>query len=300
MEYIVFSDESRYIQDRFRSIAAVSLPYNSRSHIDTISAELRCFLECSKKGELKWKNVGRKDKRNVERAKTAVNFVFSNLSHGLRLDIVIWDTMDSRHSVEGRDDYENYSRMYFHLHRDLMRRRESNARWRLHPDELSIINWDTIRDCLSSDGAWLRHTQGTPVLFEEARWIAPRVEIFQEVDSAITPFVQLADLFAGMAAYTRTKSDVIKTMLTLAEQEVKPDLFLASVPTESTKGNTDSGRFKVISHLNQCCKKNRLGVSLGTYGYFSTRNPRNPINLWHYEPQHPHDRAPTREQGLSA
>lgn len=191
--------------------------------------------------------------------------------------------------------------MYFHLHRDLMRRRESNARWRLHPDELGIIDWDTIRDCLSSNGAWRRHAQATPVLFEEARWIAPRVEIFQEVDSATTPFVQLADLFAGMAAYTRTESEVIKTMLTLAERKVKPDLFLTDVPTKSTKENTDSGRFKVISYLNQRCKKKHLGVSLRTCGYFYTRNPRkNPINFWHYEPQHPNDRAPTKKQGLSA
>ena len=113
MEYIVFSDESRYTQGRFRSIAAVSLPYNSTDHIDTISAELSDILECSKKGELKWRNVGQRGKKNVDRAKAAVDFVLSNLSHGLRLDIVIWDTMDSRHSVEGRDDHENGSSTNF-------------------------------------------------------------------------------------------------------------------------------------------------------------------------------------------
>lgn len=247
-------------------------------------------------GELKWKNIKKDGRLNVKRAKEAIDFVFLNISKDLRIDTLIWDINDARHSVEGRDDIANYCRMYFHLHRSLMSRRVSNARWYLHPDRLSRIDWDTIRNCLGSDGTWQRHIQSDPILFEDARWIAPQVLELNEVDSAKTPFVQLADLFAGMAAYTRTKPNVVKTLLTKMEETQQ--LFPEDVPT-FFPNRTDRGRFRVISHLNQRCKQQRLGVSLKTHGYFCTYDPRKPINFWHYKPQHPHDRAPKKNRALS-
>ncbi len=301
MEYVVFSDESSYTQGRFRSIAAVSLPYGSPSCINAISAELGRVLECSEKGELKWRNIGRGGQRNVERANAAVDFVISRLSQGLRLDIVTWDIEDSRHSVEERDDCANYCRMYFHLHRSLMRRRNSGARWHLHPDELSIIDWGTIRDCLTSDGTWHQRDRAGQFLLEseEVRQIAPHIKTFGQVDSAQTPFVQLADLFAGMAAYTRKNPEIILALLALEKQETQPALFPADSPVCSMS-QTDRGRFRVISHLNQSCKREKLGVSLETKGYLYTPNPQSPINFWHYMPQHSHDKAPTKNRGLSS
>ena len=50
----MFSDESHHTDGLFRSIAAVSLPYNSKSQITSISDRLGEKIECSAKGELKW------------------------------------------------------------------------------------------------------------------------------------------------------------------------------------------------------------------------------------------------------
>lgn len=299
MEYVVFSDESSYTQGRFRSIAAVSLPCGSPNCIDAISAELGRVLNCSGNGELKWRNVGRGGRNNVGRANAAVDFVISSLSRKLRLDVVTWDIEDSRHSVEERDDPANYCRMYFHLHRSLMMRRESGACWHLHPDELSIVDWDTIHDCLNSSSTWYQRGRAGQVIFEseDARWIAPHIKSFRQVNSAQTPFVQLADLFAGMAAYTRTNPEIIQALLAKEKEESQPSLFPADMPAYSMS-KTDRGRFRVISHLNQSCKRCRLGVSLGTKGYFCTYDPQNPINFWHYTPLHPRDRAPSRNWGF--
>lgn len=293
MEYVVFSDESRHTEGRFRSIAAVSLPYISKNQYRAISAELGSTLEYLDKGELKWGNVGRSGSRNVKRAKRAIDFVLLNLSRGLRLDVLIWDTDDSRHSVDGRDDVANYSRMYFHLHSNLIERWGRKSYWHLRPDTLSTIDWNIIHECLNSRGTWRQHTEPVQGLFEDALQIAPHVLTFKEVDSAEAPFVQLADLFAGMAAYTRTKPQIIRALL--AKEKGQQELFSddvyipADLPTKR-----DRGRFQVISHLNQRCKRASLGVSLGQHGYLLTPDPENPINFWHYQPQHPDDKAPTK------
>lgn len=293
MKYVVFSDESSHTDGDFRSIAAVSLPCSRHNDVVKMSDQLKTILESSTKGELKWRNVGRNGTKNVARAKASIDFVFSSLSQELRIDVVIWDVQDSRHSVENRDDIANYSRMYFHLHRSLMRRREPNASWHLRPDALSIIDWKTIRDCLNSNGSWQRYSQESPALFENFDWISnPRIKTLREVDSKKTPFVNLADLFAGMAAYTRNKSSVIRTLLN--EEEELKDLFPNHVPA-CDPNKLDRGRFKVIRHLVNRCKQGQLGVSIKDCGYLRTQDPRKPINFWHYNPQHIHDQAPRKK-----
>lgn len=288
----MFSDESHHTDGLFRSIAAVSLPYNSVSQITSVSDRLGEKMECSTKGELKWGNVGRRGKTNVKRAKAAVDFALSNLNQELRIDILTWDISDSRHSVAGRDDIENYGRMYFHLHRNLIQRRGINTHWHLRPDKQSRIDWDTIRNCLSSNGTWQQNTQGIQsLLVEEAREIVPYVGTFKEVDSSKVPLVQLADLFAGMAAYTRTNRGVIRGLL--AKEKNQLEMFPSDVPAHKAKAS-DRGRFKVISHLYRCCEWRGLGVSLESEGYLRTGSPLNPINFWHYKPQHPEDKAPTK------
>ena len=291
MEYVVFSDESRHTDGLFRSIAAVSFPYSSQDQFIALSDELQGSLECASKGELKWKEVGGRGRNNIKRAKAVVDFVLLKLSQGLRIDILIWDINDSRHSVEGRDDVANYARMYFQLHRNLIRRRGKNTRWHLRPDRLIRIDWNTIRECLNSNGIWRQNFQADPDLFEELREIAPNVESFKEVNSDEMPFVQLADLFTGMAAYARSNPEVVKVLV--KEEKGIRDLFPTDESTYQVNKN-DRGRFKVISHLYQRCKQGQLGVSLTEQGYLRTPNPQHPINFWHYKPQHSLDKAPTK------
>ncbi len=287
IDYFVFSDESRHTEGRFRSIAAVSLP---ASLVEDLSAKLSDVMKCAVKGELKWRNVGRGGKKNVPRATATLDFFLSHLCSGLRLDILIWDTHDPRHAVKARDDVANYSRMFFHLHRNLMKRRGTGNRFHLRPDKLVTINWNTIRDCLNSDGTWRKGTQ--EILGEEFRWVIPKVATFKEVESALTPFVQLADLIAGMAAYTSTNPETIRTLLARGPNQA--ELFSEDHTTRRNPSDTDRGRFKVVSHLYNACKSKRLGVSLKTQGYLLTRDPRNPVNFWHYKPQHSKDKAPTK------
>ena len=58
--------------------------------------------------------------------------------------------------------------------------------------------------------------------------------------------------------------------------------------------NTDEKRLRLIYDFAKCCKDSKLGVSINTHSFLITPDPKNPINFWHYEPQHEEDKAPTR------
>ena len=68
-------------------------------------------------------------------------------------------------------------------------------------------------------------------------------------------------------------------------------LFLNDDPVMS---NREINRFELLNYFNNCCKKEKLGVSLDSFCCLCTRNPKYPINFWHYEPQHEQDKAPTK------
>ena len=144
---------------------------------------------------------------------------------------------------------------------------------------------------MSSNGTW-RHDIDPSALSDDLRSLVPVVKTFEQVKSADTPFCQLADLFAGMAAYTRTNSEIVKRLMRSAPGQ--RDLFGTSEDSQAKR--RDRVRFRVIEHFNQQCKLRRLGVSLREHGYFRTHDPMQPLNFWHYVPQHGMDKAPTRTQ----
>ena len=285
MDYAVFSDESRHTEGRYRSLAAVSAP---AADVVALSDRVREALQLDRRGELKWRNVKRR--LNRDRAIAVVDELLAHVDQGVRVDVLTWDTHDSRHAVPNRDDVANYERMFFHLHRVLMERRGAHTRWHIRPDEQVTIDWHTIRQCLTSAGTW-RSGHDMATLSSEFRHAVPAVLTFREVDSSDTPLCQLADLMAGMAAYTRTNANIVRRQL------VKPpdQGTLLGMSDGQTPSSAEESRVRVVSHLYWKCKGRRLGVSLRECGYLRTLDPAKPINFWHYEPQHQLDTAPIRE-----
>ena len=120
------------------------------------------------------------------------------------------------------------------------------------------------------------------------RALTPAIRTFRQVDSETTPLSQLADLLAGMAAYTRSRPAAMLTQF--------GDPRATGDRREAEDGNAlskrDKGRFSVISHLYHGCRSRRIAISLRAHGYLRTADPKQPINFWHYQPQHPADKAP--------
>jgi len=210
--------------------------------------------------------------------------------------VLVWDIQDSRHAIVGRNDIANLQRMYYHLFRNVLRARWPNeAIWRLHPDEHTAIDWETIEDYL---GAVSMRIEAERSLLTGGKF---RLRIRQEfgIDditpskSRERPLLQLADLFAGLAVFSREKFNEYQVWLRSASGQTLlfEDETLASDPSRRTRE-----RFRVLKILDEECKRRKLGVSLKTRCGLWTPNPENPINFWMYEPQHDEDKAPTRNQ----
>lgn len=142
-----FSDESKWNKGRFRSLGLVTCAVSSLKELET---ELRNLLKESGVSEFKWKNLDGARERFAA-MKMCQFAVKSALNGKLRIDVLVWDIADRRHKVPGRDDIANLQRMYYHLFRNVLRARWPNyAVWRLHPDEHTAMDWETVQDCLET------------------------------------------------------------------------------------------------------------------------------------------------------
>jgi hypothetical protein len=252
-----------------------------------IRSELLAILKESDVTEFKWHKL--KDAKYRFCALKFIEAVMGFLGkHDARIDILIWDTHDSRHRILQRDDTANFERMFFHLHSQALKRRPRNVSWEIYSDRRLDIDWYTIAQCLRTVGRKEEYIE-MPLLGEFFSDQYYHIEKFHEVESQEHPCCQVADLFAGLAVFSKTHYRLYKQWT----KKGMPSLGLFQ-ENGLTTTNREVNRFEVLRHLNECCKKRKLGVSLDTFSCLCTPNPRYPINFWHYEPQHDQDKAPTK------
>lgn len=281
MEYVVFTDESQITASRFQSLSAFSI---HKSVWQKAQEEISGILESSNVSEFKWQKL--KDAKYYFCAEKIVNFVFTNINnHKIRIDTLVWDTHDSRHKLQGRDDIANYERMFFHLLSGSMKRRPKSAKWDIRPDQRNGIDWNTIHDCLSAKGRQQGfHHNLFGFFFSEPHY---SIESFMEQCSKAEPLIQVADLFSGLAVFSKDSYSGYSQW----KQQKAPSLFEEE---NILFTNRESYRFKLLDLFNNRCKAGKYGVGLDSKQCLFTYDPNNPINFWHYEPQHDNDKAPIR------
>jgi hypothetical protein len=172
-----------------------------------------------------------------------------------------------------------------------MRKQSSESKWHIRPDERTDLDWETINKCLKNKSLWEEYYR-YPLIKEFYSKYCYQIDTFRQMDSTQCRFNQVADMFAGIGAYTRQNKDTIKKALNISRRQ---SALFDDNSTVLNLSNSDKERLEVIEHLNLKCKHKRLGVSLKTHGYFCTYNPTNPINFWHYVVQHENDKAPIKE-----
>ena len=217
-----------------------------------------------------------------------MKFILANLhNHHIRIDTLIWDTHDSRHSIIGRDDIANFERMFFHLLGNAMKKRKRGLKWHIRPDVRSGIDWDTVRDCLHFKGqrTEIEHSIFETFILDEHY----SVHTFKEAHSHEEPMIQVADLFSGISVFSKTSYDKYEAW----KSQQNPGLFADEGPIAAS--NREKYRFELLEKLDAECKKLSLGVSLKNNRQLFTYNPENPINFWQYQPQGEYDKAPTRK-----
>ncbi|GIV89162.1 MAG: hypothetical protein KatS3mg055_1680 [Chloroflexus sp.] len=288
--HIGFADESHWNTGRFRSLGLVTLPLN---YLEVAESEVRRLLEESQVREFKWKKLdGAKERFAAEKL---CKFAVERACAGqLRVDMLVWDTEDSRHKIPGRDDIANLERMYYHLFRNVLRARWPNdAVWRLCPDEHTALDWGTLEDCLKnvSAGVEVERSLFTGGQFRIRLRQEFGIEAIQPVSSGANPILQLADLFAGLTVFSRDKFDGYQEWL--QDTSLQARLFDKD-DASADPSRSSSERFKVLKEFYELCKARKLGVNLKEKRGLWTPNPKNPINFWLYEPQHPEDKAPQK------
>ena len=166
--------------------------------------------------------------------------------------------------------------------------RPKNTAWHLFPDELVEINWETARRCLSAQGK-KRELVESPLFgkfFNDAHY---KVLNLEQVASCNTPCCQIADLFTGLALFSKTHYN--KYQLWCDKESLSFGFYEEE---EQSLSNSEEERFKVLRTFNSKCKINKVGVSLNKWRCLRTRDHRSPLNFWHYESQHVFDKAPVK------
>ncbi len=280
MEYVVFVDESYITDSRYRSLSAFSLKKSSYQDIVVLIQSI--LLESGIK-EFKWQKL--KDAKYYFCAEKIIKFILDNITkYDIRIDTLVWDTYDSRHTIQGRNDIKNYERMFFHLLNNSMKKRKKNSEWQIYPDIKNDIDWNTIHKVLHNVG---KKQEYNKTIFGNF-FIDPfyKIKEFQEKESHVELPIQVADLFSGLAVFSCDKYDCYQNYL----NSFCSSLFDQDKRIELSKRETF--RCKLLYFFNKECKNKKLGVSLKSKGYLYTFNPKNPINFWHYEPQGDYDKAP--------
>lgn len=285
--HVACCDESYVLRGRFRGVAAVSTRVQDYC---ALRRRLRTILNAHRVRELKWNKLNGKSR--LDAAADASRLVLEEASGGtLRLDVLVWDTHDSRHGVAGRDDLANLHRMYHHLLFSVMGQRwPEDSRWLLVPDASTCLRPGDIHHFLSLKE--LTVVTRDTWLFEEgpsAMWRRLyRVTNVSPESSSDNELVQVADIAAGMAVFARESYGDYEHWC--ASYEPQQRLWHAGPPIRLS--NTGRYRFPLMYEFNRLCKEHKMRVSLRTQRGFRTMDPRRPVNFWWYEPQHGLDKAP--------
>lgn len=291
--HVGFSDESNWNQGRFRSLGLIT---TSVKELKALEEETKRLLYESNVQEFKWKKLDGAKERFVA-IKLCQFTIRECCSSSLRIDVLIWDIEDKRHKILKRDDIANLQRMYYHLFRNVFRVRWPNqAIWRLHPDEYTAMDWNTVRDCLKHVSTSLEVEQN---LFTGGKFkIRLRrdfgIEQINPSSSHKHPLLNIIDLFAGLAAFSYEKYDQFSQW---ERKQSSQKLLFQDIndKTEIQASRISMERFKVLNSFNLDCKNHKLGVSLKSKGGLWTPNPANPMNFWIYKAQHPLDQAPQKD-----
>lgn len=239
----------------------VSLPASNYLSFD---AELTKVCSDCKLKEFKWGHLSSAHYRFA--ALQMIEWAFSKLlSKSLRIDVLTWDTRDSRHKIRGRDDTANLARMYYHLFKSVLRDKwPDGSRWMLFPDENSAIDWDAMNSLLGRAAVRVERPRE---LSERHHWQSRIVTEFSI--QCIWPcrshehvLVQLADLIVGLAVYSRTH--YLRYGRWRANQHGQGH-FGFMQETDLPLSKSDRERCLVLYELELRCKKAKLGISSKTF-----------------------------------
>jgi len=292
--FAIYSDESGVFEHRFQTIALIS---SQQIVLSELRSKLKGFLDKHEIDEIKFSEI-RTHRPKLDAARDFIRHSVKEFASQLkiRIDVLIWDTQDSRHTIRGRDDIANLEFMYYKVLTHAVRQ-WNQIEWDFYPDKNSQVHWNEIADYLNRTRL-VRYQSNLLSLLENEYEIQPlRFKIIDPLDSLYEPLIQLADLFAGMARFVKEEGKQCIQWLDYCRNKNQLSLpsFINREDTIDETIITKQNRFQLIGEFNNLCKHYRMGVSLRQKRCLWTPDPTKPINFWNYEPQHEYDKAPKRK-----
>ncbi|MBC7318129.1 DUF3800 domain-containing protein [Candidatus Bipolaricaulota bacterium] len=258
-----WSDESSHNVGRFRAVGMISHPYDMTNELEeNINEIIANFCDGE---ELKWAKIS---EFKLKAYKNIIDYFLEDLDpKRVRVDVLRWDTENSRHNIQKRDDNKNLQMMYYKLFKNVAFR-WPHGKWNFFLDENRIINRDELKRYLDKSRV--------------------NIKTIKKVNSKDNPLIQVADFFTGMSVFSK------KNFKNLNQYEDPHQTRL--VPLEDNDlSKKDNMRFEILIYFDKKCKDLKKGVSLKSGEGLWTPNPNNTnLNFWHYEPQVEEDKAPTK------
>lgn len=288
ISHFAFADEHNHDSGsgRFGSIALITMGRNDYKNICNRISDV--FLKAKISSEFKWyktKQARQKDAA-VGLIDLAVDMALEML---IRIDVISWDYEDSRHSIDNRDNIENFHIMYYRLLSNALHKFwPDESIWMFYPDETTCINWEEVKSFVNTKSL----TISQKPLFNLVQMLKSyHVIQVKEVDSEMSPVSQLADLFAGLIPYSRNCYDKYNAIET-----AKQGTPLFKISNRKIV-SSDQKRYEIIHRLLIRKQEQKLGISFESSGGFRSHNPspKYPLNFWWYEPQHENDKAPIKK-----
>ena len=273
--HVGFADEAYWNgAQEFRSVACISTRTEDYLDVERRLCDARCKAG-ARLSEIKWSEVRTAD--CLYDATSAIRVLVElAVEKKLRIDVVVWNKHDrafleQRYNIRSKRDEWHLRNMY---------------RWLVSS---VIARWRAIGGSHSPFWTFAIHHQGIDfdVLERHIQTYALRQARDTHVDirkgkSMLNYSIQLADLLAGMGAYSHLYWTDLATWW--PQQQSLSEFRLPSVPQAQY-------RFPLLNRFYQQCQGNSLGVSLfrpkpGFNGRgFWTQNHRDPqhtINFWPY------------------
>lgn len=259
--YLGFADEAHYNVGRYRGLALVSM---CALEAPSLRAEVSSILHESRTTECKWERV-----RSAKHRFTAQKLLHWTLTHALAgslcVNVLTWDTGTSEDQRQGTHHMKRLRSTYLHLFAQVIRTRWPNARcWSFHPDEQNALNWRTIQQDLQQ-AAIREHTHSL-----EINRIAPLI-------SRDEPFVQLADLFAGLAVFSYDSYEDYEQWLCAPNDN--NDAPAGEQHTQKRLSGSLRQRCVILDGFYTECKLHDAHVSLRTNRGLRTYDPQLPITF---------------------
>ncbi len=285
--HFAYLDESYYTTDHdFGAISLISFPACIKENLEAkINPIISQFPS-----EYKWSSF--KSNRYFERSKQIFNILFDLATRGcLRIDSIIWQTNDPRYPRNQTNTGDKLSVLYYLRLRDTMSKRwGQNTSWSINIDEQRQMDWDELKDYIDYASSRL-YTSTILGDQYDLEWLRNNpfkysVEEIQPVISEAEPFVQIADIFAGAAAYSHNESSRLLEWLAYDAPQHPPDgVFQRPLSLDVLEPMSltrrEINRFKFIKYIQDCCKSEVYQVSLRTKKGFHTFCADSPINFFY-------------------